>query len=148
MCCCLTTRPDDEETLDGFLSKMDEIERDLDEAVAEAKRRADEVCANTQSLLAELRQHVKAWKERHSQRDVETSHLQDGWLQTCHTRDDGPRPSCRKYLHPTREGCEQDGQAHCPSNKPNDRSHRSSPLYTQRHTVLDEETPVDIVAKS
>ena len=39
-------RLDDEEILDGFLSKMDEIERDSDEAATEAKRRADKVCAN------------------------------------------------------------------------------------------------------
>ena len=147
MHCHLTTRPDDEETLDGFLSKMDEIERDLDEAVAEAKRRADEVHANTWSLIAELCQHVKVWKERCSQRDVETSHLQDGWLQTHHTRDDRPRPSHKKDSCPTREGREQDGKVHCPSNEPEDRSHRSSPLYTQRHIVL-EEMPVDVMAKS
>ena len=46
MCQHLTTRSDDKETLDRFLSKMDEIERDLDEAAAKAKRRADEVRAN------------------------------------------------------------------------------------------------------
>ena len=38
---------DDEKILDGFLSRMDEIERDSDEAVAKAKRRVDEVSANT-----------------------------------------------------------------------------------------------------
>ena len=43
----LTTRSDNEDIFDRFLSKMDEIERDLDEAVTEAKRRADEVRANT-----------------------------------------------------------------------------------------------------
>ena len=42
-----TTRSDDEETLDGFLFKMDEIEKDSDEAAAKAKRRADEAHANT-----------------------------------------------------------------------------------------------------
>ena len=88
------------------------------------------------------------WKERCSQRDVETSHLQDSWSHTHHTRDDGPRPSHKKDSCPTREGCEQDGQVHCPYKKPDDRSHRSSPPYTQRHIVLDEETPVDIMAKS
>ena len=46
-CCCLTTRSDDEDILDGFLSKMDEIEKDLDKAVTEAKRRVDEVRADT-----------------------------------------------------------------------------------------------------
>ena len=42
-----TTRSDDKEILDEFLSKMDEIEKDSDKAVAEAKRRAEEVCATT-----------------------------------------------------------------------------------------------------
>ena len=41
-----TTRLDDKEFLDGFLSRMDEIERDSDEAVTKARRRVDEVCAN------------------------------------------------------------------------------------------------------
>ena len=127
---------------------MDEIEKELDKAVTESKRRVDEVCANTQSLIAELCQHIKAWKERCSQSDVETSHSQDGRSQTCHTRDDGPGPSHKRESHPTRDGCQQDGQVHCPSNELNDRSHKSSPLYTRRHIVLDEETPVDIVAKS
>ena len=36
-------RSDNEEILDGFLSRMDEIERDSDRAVAEAKKRVDEV---------------------------------------------------------------------------------------------------------
>ena len=45
--CHPTTRSDDEEFLDEFLSKMDEIEKDLDEAVAKAKRRAEEVCTTT-----------------------------------------------------------------------------------------------------
>ena len=36
------------------MSKMDEIEKDSDKAVAEAKRRVDEAHANTQSLIAEL----------------------------------------------------------------------------------------------
>ena len=43
----LTTRSDNEEILHRFLSKMDEIERDSDEAATEAKRRAGEVHANT-----------------------------------------------------------------------------------------------------
>ena len=47
---------------------MGEIEKDLDEAVTEAKRRSDEVHANTRSSIAELHQYIKVWKERHSQR--------------------------------------------------------------------------------
>ena len=68
-----TTRSDDKEILDGLLSKMDEIEKDLDKAVAEAKRRVDEVHATIRSSIAELHQHVKVWKEGHNQRNVETS---------------------------------------------------------------------------
>ena len=40
-------RLDDKEILDGFLSRMDEIVRDSDEAAAEAKRRVEEICVNT-----------------------------------------------------------------------------------------------------
>ena len=53
---------------------MDEIEKDSDEAAAKAKQRVDEVHATTGSSIEELCQCVKAWKEGHSQRDVETSH--------------------------------------------------------------------------
>ena len=127
-------------------SWMDEIERDSDKAAAKAKRRVDEVHTNMWSSVADLCQCIKGWKERHSQWDVETSHSWDGWSQTCHTRDDALGSSHWKESHPARERCEQDGQVHCPSNKPNDRSHRLSPQYSQRN--LDEETPVDIMAKS
>ena len=88
---------------------MDVIGKDLDEAVAEAKRRAEEVCTITQSSLTQLCQCIKAWKEGHSHRDVEASHSQDGQLQTHHTSDDGPGPSHRRTSCPTREGCKQDG---------------------------------------
>ena len=33
--------------MDEFLFMMDEIEKDLDKAVAEAKRRAEEICVTT-----------------------------------------------------------------------------------------------------
>ena len=130
---CLTTRSDDEEILDEFLSKMDEIEKDSDEAAAETKRRADEAHVTTWSSLAELCQCVKMWKEGCSHRDAEACHSWDGQLWTCHTSDDGPGTSHLRSLHTTREGCEQDG--HCPSEEPNNRSHRLSPLNIQRHTV-------------
>ena len=68
-------RLDDEEILDGFLSRMDEIVRDLDEAMAEAKRRAEEIHFNMGSLVVDLCQCIKVWKERHSQWYVETSCL-------------------------------------------------------------------------
>ena len=120
----------------------------IDFTTAEAKRRVDEACANTWSCIVELCQCINAWKEGCSQRDVETSHSWDSQSQTCHTRDDEPGPSHRKDLHPTREGHEQDGQVHHPSKELNDRSHWLSPWHIQRHIVLDEETPVNIVAKS
>ena len=144
---CLTMRlDDDKEILDRLLSRMDEVVRDLDKAMAKVKRRVEEICINTQNSVVDLCQRVKAWKERCSKQDVETSHSWDSWLQTCHARDEEPGLSHQKDLHPAREGCEQDGQVHCPSNEPNDRSQRLSPQYNQRN--LDEETLVDAVAKS
>ena len=56
------------------------------------------------------------------------------------------RVSPQKDSCPAREGREQDGQVHHPSNEPNDRSQRLSPQHSQRN--LDEETLVDVVAKS
>ena len=73
MHCCLTTRSDNEEILDGILSRMDEIVENLDEAMAEVMRRAEEICINMQNSIVDLCQHVKAWKERHSKQDAETS---------------------------------------------------------------------------
>ena len=146
MHCCLTTRSDNEEILDGILSRMDEIVENLDEAMAEVMRRAEEIHINMRNSVVDLRQCVKAWKERCSKRDAETSHSRDGRSQTCHTRDDKLGLSHRKDSHHAREGREQDGQVHHPSNEPDDRSQRLSPQYSQRN--LDEETPVDVVAKS
>ena len=73
MHCHWTIRLDDDEILDGFLARMDEIERDSDSAAAEAKRRVVEICTNMRSSVADLHQHIKVWKERCSQWDVETS---------------------------------------------------------------------------
>ena len=72
--------------------------------------------------------------------------LRDSRSQTHHTRDDKLGLSHQKDSHPVREGHEQDGQIHHPSNEPNDRSQRLSPQYSQRN--LDEETLVDVMAKS
>ena len=46
MCCHPTTKSDDEEILDGLLSRMDEIMRDLDETRAEVKKKVEEICVN------------------------------------------------------------------------------------------------------
>ena len=48
--------------------------------------------------------------------------------------------------HPIREGHKQDGLTCDPSNGPDDRSQRLFPQNSQRN--LDEETPVDAVARS
>ena len=93
MCCRLTTRLDDKEILDGLLSRMDKIVRDLDETTAKVKRKVEEIHINMQNSVVDLCQHVKVWKERHSKRDVETSRLRDSRSQTHHTRDDEPRLS-------------------------------------------------------
>ena len=102
--------------------------------------------------LADLCQSSKAWKEGQPWecgcRDVEASHLRDGCPWTCHTSDDRLTISQMRSSCPTREGHEQDGQAHHPSEGPSDRTHRLSPINIQRHIVLDEETPADVMAKS
>ena len=48
------------------MSRIDEIVKDLDEAMAEVKRRVEEIRVNMQNSVVDLCQHVKAWKERHS----------------------------------------------------------------------------------
>ena len=143
---CLTTRLDDEEILDGILSGMDKVVKCSDEVTTEIIRRVEESCIDTRNSIADLCQHVKALRERHSKQDAETSHLRESQSQTHHTRDDELGSSHQKDLCPAREGREQDGQIHHPSNEPNDRSQRLSPQYSQRN--LDEETLVDVVAKS
>ena len=65
---------DDKEILDRLLSRMDEVVRDLDKAMAKVKRRVEEICINTQNSVVDLCQPVKAWKERCSQWDVKTSY--------------------------------------------------------------------------
>ena len=47
MCHHPPTRSDNEEILDRLLSRMDEIVKDSDEAMAEVKRRVEEICVNT-----------------------------------------------------------------------------------------------------
>ena len=72
--------------------------------------------------------------------------MRDGRSQTHHTRNDKLGLTPQRDSHPTREGREQDGPTHCPSNGPNDRSQRLSPQNSQRD--LDEETLVDAMARS
>ena len=72
--------------------------------------------------------------------------MQDDQLQTGHTRNDELGLNPQRDSHPTREGHEQDGPLHRPSNEPNDRFERLSPQHSQRD--LDEETPVDAMTRS
>ena len=72
--------------------------------------------------------------------------MRDGQLQTHHTRNDKSGLNLQRDSCPTKEGHEQDGPLCCPYNEPNDRSERLSPQQSQRD--LDEETPVDAVARS
>ena len=51
------------------------------------------------------------------------------------------------HEHLTGEVHKQDGQVHCPYKEPDNRSHRPSALNIQRHTVLDEETPPNVMDK-
>ena len=125
---------------------MNEVVKCSDEITTEIIRRAEESHIETQNSIANLHQHVKALRERHSKRGTEPSHSQDGQLQTHHTRDDKLGLSHQKDLCPAREGREQDGQIHHPSNESDDSSQRLSPQHSQRN--LDEETPVDVMARS
>ena len=145
MCHCPTTILDDEEVWDELTSKINRVVKCSDEMMAEAIRRAEEGCIETQASIANLHQHINTLRKSHRKQGAETSHSQDGRLQTHHTRDDeSGLPQRDSY--PIREGCKQDGLIHRPSNEPDDRSQRLSPQNSQRN--LDEETPVDIVARS
>ena len=72
--------------------------------------------------------------------------MRDGQLQTHHTRNDKSGLNLQRDSCPTKEGCEEGRLLHRPSDEPNDRSQRLSPQNSQRD--LDEETPVDAVARS
>ena len=146
MHCHLTIRSEDEEVWDEITSEINRVAKHSDEITAEAIRGAEEGHIETQASIANLHQCVNTLRESHRKQGAETSHSQDGQSQTCHTRDDKPGLPPQKDSGPVREGCKQDGPIHHPSNEPNDRSQRLSPQNSQRN--LDEETPVDIVARS
>ena len=120
------------------MSKIERIEKRL----VRMRTKANE----TLDSPADLRQQIKAWKRMCSERGVETSCSCNGQSQTCHTRNDELGLTPNKDLPLVGEGCEQDGPMNRPSNEPNDRHQRLSPQNIQRD--LDEETLVDIVAKS
>ena len=143
--CHLTTRSDDEETWDESTSEVNRVVKCSDKMTAEAIRRAEEGCAEMQASIASLHQCINKLRKSH-RKQRETSHLQDGWSQTRHTRNDKLGSPPQRDSHPIREGCKQDGLTCHPSNGPNDRSQRLSHQSSQRN--LDEETLVDIVARS
>ena len=108
-------------------------------------RNIEERHAETQASIASLNQRINALRKK-CQEWEETSRLGDGQLQTCHTRNDKLGLNPQRDSRPTKEGREQDGLLHRPSNGPDDRSQRLSPQNSQRD--LDEETPVDAMARS
>ena len=142
---CLTRRSDDEDTWYELASEVKRVAESLAKAVAEAMRNMEERHAEMQASLSSLNQRINALRKKYQERE-ETSHLQDGRLQTCHTRNDELGLNPQRDSHPTKEGHEEGGPLCHPSNEPDDRSQRLSPQNSQRD--LDEETPVDAVARS
>ena len=131
---CPTRRLDDEDTWDGLASEVKKVV----ETLAEALRK-------TQASLSSLDQRISALRKKYQGR-AETNRSRDGQLQTHHMRNDESRLNPKSNSHPTKEGREQDGPLHRPSNEPDDRPKRLSPQHSQRD--LDEETPVDAVTRS
>ena len=146
MHCRLTTRSDDEEIWDELTSEVNRVVKCLDEMMAKAIRRAEEGHIEMQASIANLHQCINVLRKSHRKQGAETSHLQDGQLQTRHTRNDESGLPPQRDSRPIREGCEQDGPTCHPSNEPDDRSQRLSPQNSQSN--LDEETPVDVVTRS
>ena len=140
-----TRRSDDKETWDELTSEVNRVAKRLTKTMAEAMRKIEEGCAEMQASIASLNQRINALRKSY-QKQGETSHSQDSRSQTRHTRNDKSGLTPQRDSHPIREGCEQDGPTHCPSNGPDDRSQRLSPQNCQRN--LDEETPVDTMARS
>ena len=98
-----------------------------------------------QASLSSLDQHISVLKKKY-QGQAETSRLRDGQSQTRHTRNDESGLNPQRDPCPTREGHEQDGPLHRPSNEPDDRPKRLSPQHSQRD--LDKETPVNTMTRS
>ena len=136
-----TRRSDNEDTWDELASEVKRVV----EISAEAMRNMEERHAETQASMSSLNQRINALRKKYQEWE-ETSCLWDGWLQTLHTRNDESGLNPQRDSHPTKEGREQDGPLHHPSNGPDDRSQRLSPQNSQRD--LDEETPVDAMARS
>ena len=140
-----TRRLDDKETWDELASEVKRVAEHSAKTVAKAMRKIEERHAETQASIASLNQHINVLRKKY-QEQGETSHLQDSWSQTHHTRNDKLGLTPQRDSRPIREGHEQDGLLRHPSNGPNDRSQRLSPQNSQRDQ--DEETLVDAMARS
>ena len=145
MCCRLTRRSDDEDTWDELASEVKRVAECSAKTVAEAMRKIEERHAETQGSIASINQCINVLRKKY-QEQGETSCSQDSRSQTCHTRNDKSGLTPQRDSRPIREGREQDGPLHHPSNGPDDRSQRLSPQNNQRD--LEEETLVDAVARS
>ena len=126
MCHHPTTRLDNKETWNELTSEVNRVVKRSAELMAEAIKRAEEGCAETQASIASLHQHINVLRKSY-QKQGETSCLQDSWLQTCHTRNDKSGLPPQRDSSPIREGRKQDGMTCHPSNEPDDRSQRLSP---------------------
>ena len=115
------------------------------ECSAETVAEIEEGHVETQASIASLNQCISTLRKSY-QKQGETSRLQDGRLQTHHTRNDKSGLIPQRDSCSIREGREQDGPLCHPSNGPDDRSQRLSPQHSQRDLV--EETPVDAMARS
>ena len=140
-----TRGSDDEDTWDELASEVKTVVEISAEAVAKAMMKMGERYAEMQASLSSLNQRINALRKKY-QGQEETSRSRDGRLQTCHTRNDELGLNPQRDSRPTKEGCKQDGLLCRPSNEPDDRSKRLSPQHSQRD--LDEETPVDAMARS
>ena len=75
--CCLTTRSDNEEVWDELTSKINRVVKHSDEMTAEAIRRAEEGCIETQASIANLHQHINMLRERCRKRNLDKETLVD-----------------------------------------------------------------------
>ena len=104
-----------------------------------------EALRKMQASLSSLDQRISALRKKYQGR-AETSSSRDGQSQTHHTRNEESGLNPQRDSRPMREGHEQDGPLHRPSNEPYDRPERLSPQHSQRD--LDKETPVAAVTIS
>ena len=143
--CHPTRRLDNEDTWDELASEVKRVVESSAKAVAKAMRNMEERHAEMQASLSSLNQCINALRKKYQEQE-ETSHSWDSRLQTHHTRNDELGLNPQRDSRPTKERHIEGGPLCRPPNEPNDRSQRLSPQNSQRD--LDEETPVDAVARS